>query len=362
MTLLPDNDAAVSPGPRGDRAELDVQQFDWKDVNGTVWSGEVSAQHLRLQSDAQRLALPADTWHKDLYVVPHGRNILVRIETFDCAVRFILPPEQAAPLLRLLDAPPEKDATPDVAVDDTPSPTDLLWPKMSPLAVWALIFSALVFVPFVGLLAAAATVVLLILHRRTVRRAVAWRHSRIVCAASVVFLVGGLVVSALATWGLRQRFSDAAGLAGLAGNAAPNEPTWGVLAGGVFVVLLSLSVHEAAHAIAAWWLGDGLARSLGRVTLSPLAHIDLFGTIILPIMLVVAKMPVFGYARPVPVSVDSLPRRHRAHILISLAGPGSNLLLAAASLMLMLALGCTVRMFAPDAHVSNLAPLDLRAL
>ena len=66
-----------------------------------------------------------------------------------------------------------------------------------------------------------------------------------------------------------------------------------MIAGGI-VVLLSLSVHECAHAITAWWLGDDYARSVGRVTLNPFAHIDWFGTIILPAILMWYGMCPFG--------------------------------------------------------------------
>ena len=64
---------------------------------------------------------------------------------------------------------------------------------------------------------------------------------------------------------------------------ASPEQNWGMIISGILVVLISLSVHECAHAITAWWLGDGLAKSLGRVTLNPLAHIDPVGTVLLPI-------------------------------------------------------------------------------
>jgi len=200
----------------------------------------------------------------------------------------------------------------------------------------------------------------LILHRRRVRRSAAYGHSRALCATALVFLVLGLAVSAIATWGLRGHVhefdSDR-----LFSGPATTERNWGIIACGIFVVLLSLTVHEAAHAITAWWLGDGLARSLGRVTLNPLAHIDPFGTILLPILLITAGSPVFGYARPVPVQVETLPRYRRAHILIAIAGPGSNLLLACASLLLLLGLTCGLRAAVPGAHLTNLASLSLEA-
>jgi Zn-dependent protease len=91
------------------------------------------------------------------------------------------------------------------------------------------------------------------------------------------------------------------------------------------------------------------------VTLNPLAHIDPFGTILLPALLFWVGGPMFGYARPVPVQVDMLPRRSRAQVLISAAGPASNLLMAAGSLMLLVGIGSGLRLWVGGAEVSNLA-------
>jgi Zn-dependent protease len=125
----------------------------------------------------------------------------------------------------------------------------------------------------------------------------------------------------------------------------------------IVVVLISLSVHEASHAICAWWCGDDLARSLGRVTLNPKAHIDLFGTLLLPLILALAGAPVFGYARPVPVQLAGVRRFRRAHILISIAGPGSNLLLGTLALSVLLAVACLLRLVAPHSGLASCADL-----
>ena len=87
------------------------------------------------------------------------------------------------------------------------------------------------------------------------------------------------------------------------------------------VMLLALTVHEWAHAYTAWRLGDPTARMLGRMTLNPLAHLDLFGT--LAIVLI-----GFGWARPVPVSMVNLKHPRRDMMWISVAGPLSNLIQA----------------------------------
>ncbi|MCD6507672.1 site-2 protease family protein [Candidatus Poribacteria bacterium] len=94
-----------------------------------------------------------------------------------------------------------------------------------------------------------------------------------------------------------------------------------------FVIIL-LSFHEYAHATVASWLGDRTAEMAGRKTLNPAAHIDPFGTILLPLMLLLAGMPAFGGAKPVPVDLRSLRNPKRDHALIALAGPMMNILLA----------------------------------
>jgi Zn-dependent protease len=97
------------------------------------------------------------------------------------------------------------------------------------------------------------------------------------------------------------------------------------------VLLFSLSIHEASHAWMADRLGDYTARYLGRVTLNPIAHIDPVGTVLFPIIAFFTGLPIIGWAKPVPVNPVHLRRPRRDHMLISVAGPGSNFLAAAVS-------------------------------
>ena len=103
-----------------------------------------------------------------------------------------------------------------------------------------------------------------------------------------------------------------------------------------FVVLLfSLTVHESAHAWTADRLGDHTARLLGRVSLNPIVHMDLMGTVIFPLLAMVSGIPLLGWAKPTPVVVRNLRRQRRDYVLVAAAGPASNLALAfAASLVL----------------------------
>lgn len=92
------------------------------------------------------------------------------------------------------------------------------------------------------------------------------------------------------------------------------------------VLLFSLSLHEASHAWMADRLGDYTARYLGRVTLNPIAHIDPIGTVLFPLLQFFTGLPLIGWAKPVPINPTHLRRPQRDQMLISLAGPGSNLL------------------------------------
>jgi Zn-dependent protease len=97
-----------------------------------------------------------------------------------------------------------------------------------------------------------------------------------------------------------------------------------------FVVLLfSLTVHEAAHAVTADRLGDPTARLLGRVSLNPAVHVDPIGTILFPLIAMLTHVPVLGWAKPVPVNITRL-RGHwkRKYMIIAAAGPASNLVIA----------------------------------
>jgi Zn-dependent protease len=95
-------------------------------------------------------------------------------------------------------------------------------------------------------------------------------------------------------------------------------------------VLVAVVFHEVAHGWVAYRLGDPTAARLGRLTLNPFAHVDLFGTILVPLMLIIANSPfVFGYAKPVPVNFDNLRHPKRDMIWVAAAGPATNLVLAA---------------------------------
>ena len=102
-----------------------------------------------------------------------------------------------------------------------------------------------------------------------------------------------------------------------------NVSTW------IAPVLVAVIMHEIAHGYVAMLLGDDTAKKRGRITLNPIKHIDIFGTVILPFLLIVMKSPfIFGWAKPVPVQFHRLNNPLRDMVLVALAGPAMNVFLA----------------------------------
>jgi Zn-dependent protease len=93
-------------------------------------------------------------------------------------------------------------------------------------------------------------------------------------------------------------------------------------------LVIAIVFHEVAHGLVARRLGDRTAEERGRLTLNPIKHIDPFGTVILPLILAISHVPVFGWAKPVPVNYRRLRNPRRDMVLVALAGPGMNFLLA----------------------------------
>lgn len=108
------------------------------------------------------------------------------------------------------------------------------------------------------------------------------------------------------------------------------------------ILVASLSFHEAAHAWTANRLGDPTARLLGRLTLNPLAHIDWIGTVLFPLVGMLSGLPLIGWAKPVPVDMRNLQAPRRDFAVVALAGPVSNLILAAGLIVVLQAMGGVV--------------------
>ncbi len=103
----------------------------------------------------------------------------------------------------------------------------------------------------------------------------------------------------------------------------------------VIVLLFAICVHESAHAWMANRLGDPTAKMLGRVSLNPIVHIDPFGTILMPLLLIVLGFPPFGWAKPTPVDTRNFKNLVRDDILTAVAGPVSNFLTAFVAILVL---------------------------
>lgn len=107
------------------------------------------------------------------------------------------------------------------------------------------------------------------------------------------------------------------------------------LALSIIILLFSVIVHEVMHGVVALKFGDRTAQNLGRLTLNPIPHIDLFGTILLPLLLIISGSPLlFGWAKPVPVNPLNFSNLRKGELMVSLAGIFANFGLAAAAAIL----------------------------
>jgi Zn-dependent protease len=105
------------------------------------------------------------------------------------------------------------------------------------------------------------------------------------------------------------------------------------------VAIPAIVFHEVAHGYVANRLGDPTAKVVGRLSLNPLKHVDLFGTILMPAMLALAGLPVFGYAKPVPIDPRNFKNMRWGMLWTGLAGPATNLVLAASAGLVVRVLG-----------------------
>jgi Zn-dependent protease len=136
----------------------------------------------------------------------------------------------------------------------------------------------------------------------------------------------------------------------------PAQRSWTVVATQVGVLVVSIMLHECAHAMAAYWSGDGTAARLGRISLNPLRHVDPFGTIILPAILLLAPGGfMLGWAKPVPINPRQFRRPRHGLLAVTLAGVSVNLMLALASTAGLLAVGSALRLAYPDATSEGFA-------
>ncbi|MEO3473724.1 site-2 protease family protein [Roseomonas sp. CAU 1739] len=128
------------------------------------------------------------------------------------------------------------------------------------------------------------------------------------------------------------------------------------VAAAVIAAVLAIALHEAAHGYAALWLGDDTAQRAGRISINPLRHVDPFGTLILPGIMVIGQLlamgqvqGVFGWAKPVPVNIWQLRNPRWGMVLVAAAGPAANALIAFAAALLAHAVMAGQDALGPDA-------------
>ena len=327
----------------------------WTDGQGRDWHVDANPEHITVRSGDDVLRLERADWNRDLYVGVIEQGVVIRFQGPDFEVGFLVSPAPAREFFAAIGVDPAASAIEQSRSAPRRPPEGPAWPQVTHTSVWAMICAALAFIPVIGLLFGLVAIVLIVVFRARSRPTVALAHARFMCRVALVLSLVGMSVSLVGVWSYLHVGAESIDDIDVRLFAGSWDYSHGAIAAAILVVLASLSIHECGHAITAWWCGDDYARSLGRVTLNPIAHIDLFGTIILPLLLAFGRMPVFGYAKPVPVQLGSVRHYRRAHILVSLAGPGANLLLAAVALMLHLLVGCVLALAAPDARIVGLA-------
>ncbi|MGE5549898.1 MAG: site-2 protease family protein [Bacteroidota bacterium] len=232
--------------------------------------------------------------------------------------------EAAAVAQPVLDAPPgaageQSDASP---TDDEAPPKLISWRGVVLLCLTPFIFTPFfrVTFPHVGLWPAALVTLLSVWILR--HSATAWEEKlgRIGLALAVLAFLAAWV----AAWSDR-----------IPGPVPPFDPgfskrsSWPIKAAELLIFIVSVILHECAHGIAAYLSGDPTAKQAGRISLNPLRHVDLFGSIILPALLTLAPDGVvFGWAKPVPVNQERYRSPRRGRLAVALAGVATNFFLA----------------------------------
>ncbi len=340
----------------------------WTDGQGRSWQIDADPNAIVLspadaQVETESIEIPQSEWRQTITFAPSGSRVVIHFDTGHQEIGFMVPMEEAKSLFAAMkqrdalgaSAPPVhstlEHAAPAATSQTRSKRATPAWPKMTALPIVAIGLASFSFVPIVGFLIGAAAIVLAVMVKRKSRDNPAHLHVRTIATISIYIAVVGLLISAIATYAMFNRPPNLSFLKA----EAYRELEWnvGAVIAAIVMIIIALSFHEAAHAITAWWCGDGYAKSLGRVTLNPMSHIDPFGTVLLPIVLAYAGLPVFGYARPVPVQLGNVPNYRRSQILVAAAGPFSNILQAACCLGLMTLIGALLSLV-PGVEVFHL--------
>ena len=324
-------------------------ELSWKDARGNVWMLHPTFQTLRLAGPEEEITLPSSDWDSHIDYNLAGGRVVFRFDLADRQIGFMVSTEQADALLRSMNwsnaqavASAERQRAQTQRVHD--------WPTATPWSVVGLFAAALAFLPAAGPAFAVLAIACIVVSVLRMKRDPRLIHGTTLAAATITILV---ISSSACLLTLLLRYGPSRHDINVYQGAVSASLTTVNIVVAVIIVLLSLSVHEAAHALMAWWCGDLGPLQRGRVTLNPLAHIDPVGTILVPAVLAYWGGAVFGWAKPVMVSLHNVPNPRRANLLVAAAGPFSNLLLGLIFLSLYLILGCCVRLWLPQAELAN---------
>ncbi len=341
-----------------------TQSQTWTDGQGRSWQIDADPSVVVLSRDSgERVEIPQADWRRAISFAPSGTRVVIHFDTGMQEIGFLVPMDEARSLFAAMKQPTPFAAPaagiPREAVErayQAPRATGSpLWPKMTAMPIVAISLATIAFIPLAGFLFGAVAIGLAIRIRQTSQNNAAHLHMRTIATISLYIAIAGLLISTVATYAMFNRGPDTHTI----DPEMFRDLEWstGAIIAAIVMIIMALCFHEAAHAITAWWCGDGYAKSLGRVTLNPLSHIDPFGTILLPIFLASMGSPVFGYARPVPVQLGNVPNYRRSQILVSAAGPFSNILQAACCLALITLISAVLSLI-PDVEVFHLCDLQ----
>ncbi len=245
---------------------------------------------------------------------------------------------------------------------ETVPPPRIEPPVASTLAAWVWMLAIFAFFPLLGLVPAMVLAVLSVVVAFRDER-LAW--DRRIGVAGLIVALASLGIAGL--WGLMLflRLPFDWPTPGEMGGA--ENQSWKINAMQLGVLVMSIVLHECAHAVSAYWCGDGTAARLGRIRLNPLVHVDLFGSVILPVILLMSQAGVlFGWAKPVPIDRRQFRSPRNGLLAVTLAGVSINMMLAMGCTAGLLAVGSALRIAYPAAisegFMIPLAPVKLQGV
>ncbi len=231
-------------------------------------------------------------------------------------------------------------------------------------SVLALLVGAACMIPGIGAAFAPISIWLLVASRRATPQTGKFAISHWFNTFAAGFTASGLLVSAIAAASavMTSRPFEIAALAEGPMRQPDGSPfTTASILAAVPAIIMSVTFHECGHGLIALAMGDDTARKSGRITLNPIRHIDPFGSILLPLLLIAMKANfMFGWARPVPVRGDKLRNPNSGAAAVSAAGAGANFVLAAISLGLFTSVGAALSI-SGFGEVSNFSAMAAEA-